>query len=140
MEVTSGDIRFLTGLSKSECDKMVYDVAGESCLTKKGTVKQGYKIDVSDIKRKLLSVYESMDGENYVENAIKLIKQHGISYSLRKEIYEDMRNLYYRELRGKYKILNKILDKNQLDDIKKVLSCRRDAFVCSGGKFPRNLL
>lgn len=84
-----------------------------------------------------MSVNESMDGKNPVQNAIDLLQQHGLSYSLKRQIFEDMKCLYYCDLKGRFRTLKKILPKEQIDSLKSTLKVRRSDFVASGGKFPK---
>lgn len=78
-----------------------------------------------------------MDGKNPVQNAIDLIRQHGLSYTLKRQIFEDAKCLFYCDLKGKYRTLKKILSKEQIDSLRHTLERRRADFVSSGGKFPK---
>ena len=82
---------------------------------------------------------ESMDGKNPVQNAIDLLQQHGLSYSLKRQLFEDMKCLYYCDLKGRFRTLKKILPKEQIDSLRNTLRARRSDFVASGGKFPKGL-
>lgn len=137
MKVTSADIQFLIGCTRREAERIIIDAIGRNNIDKKFKVKSSTEIEVSNIKKRLLSVNESMDGKNPVQNAIDLLQQHGLSYSLKHQIFEDMKCLYYYDLKGRFRTLKKILPKEQIDSLKSTLKVRRSDFVASGGKFPK---
>lgn len=137
MKVTSADIQFLIGCTRREAERIIIDAIGRNNIDKKFKVKSSTEIEVSNIKKRLLSVNESMDGKNPVQNAIDLLQQHGLSYSLKRQIFEDMKCLYYCDLKGRFRTLKKILPKEQIDSLKSTLKVRRSDFVASGGKFPK---
>ena len=139
MKVTSADIQFLIGCTRREAERIIIDAVGRDNIDEKFKVKSSTEIEVSDIKKRLLSVNESMDGKNPVQNAIDLLQQHGLSYSLKRQVFEDMKCLYYCDLKGRYRTLKKILSKEQVDSIRSALKVRRSDFVASGGKFPKGL-
>ena len=137
MKVTSADIQFLIGCTRREAERIIIDAIGRNNIDKKFKVKSSTEIEVSNIKKRLLSVNESMDGKNPVQNAIDLLQQHGLSYSLKHQIFEYMKCLYYCDLKGRFRTLKKILPKEQIDSLKSTLKVRRSDFVASGGKFPK---
>lgn len=137
MKVTSADIQFLIGCTRREAERIIIDAVGRDNIDEKFKVKSSTEIEVSDIKKRLLSVNESMDGKNPVQNAIDLLQQHGLSYSLKRQIFEDKKCLYYCDLKGRYRTLKKILSKEQVDSLRSALKVRRSDFVASGGKFPK---
>jgi hypothetical protein len=137
MKVTSADIQFLIGCTRREAERIIIDAIGRNNIDKKFKVKSSTEIEVSNIKKRLLSVNESMDGKNPVQNAIDLLQQHGLSYSLKHQIFEDMKCLYYCDLKGRFRTFKKILPKEQIDSLKSTLKVRRSDFVASGGKFPK---
>lgn len=137
MKVTSADIQFLIGCSRREAERIIIDAIGPDKIDKKFKVKSSTEIDVSKIKKRLLSVNETMDGKNPVQNAIDLIRQYGLSYTLKRQIFEDTKCLFYCDLKGKYRTLKKILPKEQIDSLRHTLKIRRADFVSSGGKFPK---
>lgn len=137
MKVTSADIQFLIGCTRREAERIIIDAIGRNNIDKKFKVKSSTEIEVSNIKKRLLSVNESMDGKNPVQNAIDLLQQHGLSYSLKHQIFEDMKCLYYCDLKGRFRTLKKIPPKEQIDSLKSTLKVRRSDFVASGGKFPK---
>ena len=137
MKVTSADIQFLIGCTRREAERIIIDAIGRNNIDKKFKVKSSTEIEVSNIKKRLLSVNESMDGKNPVQNAIDLLQQHGLSYSLKHQIFEDMKCLHYCDLKGRFRTLKKILPKEQIDSLKSTLKVRRSDFVASGGKFPK---
>lgn len=139
MKVTSADIQFLIGCTRREAERIIIDAVGRDNIDEKFKVKSSTEIEFSDIKKRLLSVNESMDGKNPVQNAIDLLQQHGLSYSLKRQIFEDMKCLYYCDLKGRYRTLKKILPKEQVDSLRSALKVRRSDFVASGGKFPKGL-
>ncbi|WP_293713515.1 hypothetical protein [uncultured Parabacteroides sp.] len=139
MKVTSADIQFLIGCTRREAERIIIDAVGRDNIDEKFKVKSSTEIEVSDIKKRLLSVNESMDGKNPVQNAIDLLQQHGLSYSLKRQVFEDMKCLYYCDLKGRYRTLKKILPKEQIDSLRSALKVRRSDFVTSGGKFPKGL-
>ena len=139
MKVTSADIQFLTGCTRREAERIIIDAVGRDNIDEKFNVKSSSEIEVSDIKKRLLSVNKSMDGKNPVQNAIDLLRQHGLSYSLKRQVFEDMKCLYYCDLKGRYRTLKKILPKEQIDSLRSALKVRRSDFVASGGKFPKGL-
>lgn len=139
MKVTSSDIQFLIGCTRREAERIIIDAIGRDNIDEKFKVKSSTEIEVSDIKKRLLSVNESMDGKNPVQNAIDLLQQHGLSYSLKRQVFEDMKCLYYCDLKGRYRTLKKILPKEQIDSLRSALKVRRSDFVTSGGKFPKGL-
>lgn len=139
MKVTSADIQFLIGCTRREAERIIIDAISRDNIDGKFKVKSSTEIEVSDIKKRLLSVNESMDGKNPVQNAIDLLQQHGLSYSLKRQVFEDMKCLYYCDLKGRYRTLKKILSKEQIDSLRSALKVRRSDFVASGGKFPKGL-
>ncbi|WP_455639339.1 hypothetical protein [Parabacteroides sp.] len=136
MKVTSTDIQFLLGCTRREAEKILFDVIGWGKIDR---IKASTEIEVSDIKAKLLSVNETMDGKNPVQNAIDLLQKHGLSYTLRRQIFEDPRCLFYCDLRGRYRTLKKILPKDQIESLRHTLKTRRADFVASGGRFPKGV-
>lgn len=137
MKVTSADIQFLIGCTRREAEKIIIDAIGRGNIDEKFKVESSTEIEVSDIKKRLLSVNKSMDGKNPVQNAIDLLQQHGLSYSLNRQIFEDMKCLYYCDLKGRFRTLKKILPKEQIDSLRSALKVRRSDFIASGEKFPK---
>lgn len=113
MKVTSADIQFLIGCTRREAERIIIDAISRDNIDGKFKVKSSTEIEVSDIKKRLLSVDESMDGKNPVQNAIDLLQQHGLSYSLKRQVFEDMKCLYYCDLKGRYRTLKKYYLKNR---------------------------
>lgn len=112
MKVTSADIQFLIGCTRREAERIIIDAIGRNNIDKKFKVKSSTEIEVSNIKKRLLSVNESMDGKNPVQNAIDLLQQHGLSYSLKHQIFEDMNEKEYlqQELNEWYNIQSTLLN------------------------------
>lgn len=63
MKVTSADIQFLIGCTRREAERIIIDAIGRNNIDKKFKVKSSTEIEVSNIKKRLLSVNESMDGK-----------------------------------------------------------------------------
>lgn len=74
MKVTSADIQFLIGCTRREAERIIIDAISRDNIDGKFKVKSSTEIEVSDIKKRLLSVDESMDGKI-------LYKMQSISFS-----------------------------------------------------------
>ncbi len=137
MIVNSTEIQFLTGCSRREAEFIIID-------TLEITEKQGFRVKPStsiesdDIKKKLLSVNECMDGKNPVQNAIDLIKEHGLSDSMKRGILNDIKCWHSRDLVSPYKILKRILPESEISNLKKILLKRCYTYMVSGGQFPKS--
>lgn len=139
MEVNSSDIQFLIGCSRREADKIIID-AMKSKGFKMGPdfkVKPSHTVGVSDIRRRLVSANIEMDGKNPVQNAIDLIKEYGLSVSMKKGILENIDCIYHCRLMGNYKVLERILPSETIKNICESLHERKRLFLNGGGKFPK---
>jgi len=140
MQVNSTDIQFLTGCSRKEAESIILRALEITpAQIKKGfRVKPSTYIEVDAIKKKLLSVNECMDGKNPVQNAVDLIKEHGISDTMKRTVLNDVKCWHNRDLTSTYKVLRKILPKSEIEELKRSLKRRCYQFLLSGGKFPKS--